>query len=353
MMKIEHTMKYSFDELYYALPSSYDKEEMYFVRDAYFLAKEAHDKQTRENGVPYMMHPRAMALILMKEMLQRDPNIIAAALLHDVVEKTNLTLEDIREKFGDDVAFLIDASKELAKEETDFQRILESVEGDVRVLVLELSERLHDLRVPEELPQQELLKIASETLAFYAPLTDHLALSKVKIELENKAFQLLNPSEFASIEKAIEEDRARTRKATKSLMYHALQSVSKVFGGAIGWDIRYRQPYSIWREMQEKGCHFDQVPIKHYIRAVFNMEDVEDETFRTDLNEVEVVKLIRTTLAEAYHEQEGSLIDYIAHPKPNGYMGYHIRFQNPFGGIEEFHICSENMRYFSGILFRG
>lgn len=344
-MKRTTIVEQTFEELFRSLPTSFSDEEKNLVRDAYLLAKDAHSKQSRESGLPYIMHPLAVALIVVTEMRQRGAAVVAAALLHDVVEDTGYTLEDIRTRFGDDVAFLVGAVTKPNKEQVDtFQHILASVRGDVRVLVLKLSDRLHNMRTLDGLRPQKQWKIASETQFFFAPLAGRLGLYKVKSELENLAFRFLNPSEYAYIEKALEEDRVRTKDATETFMYDALHRVSQVFGGAVGWDIRYRKPYSVYREMRELGCDFYHIPFKHYIRAVFNMDDVEKETHLDFLKEEDVVMKIYVILAESYREQTGSLINYISQPKSNGYRSLHVKFLNPKGGIEEFHISSEDMR---------
>lgn len=344
-MKQINLVEKTFEELYRSLPISFSDDERNLVKEAYLLAKEAHSEQTRESGVPYIMHPLAVALIVVNEMLQRGAAVVAAALLHDVVEDTDYTLNDIRSRFGEDVAFLVGAVTKPNKEQVDnFQHILASVKGDVRVLVLKLSDRLHNMRTLEGLRPQKQWKIASETQFFFAPLAGRLGLYKVKSELENLAFRFLNPSDYAYIEKALEEDCLRTTGATESFKLAALKKVGEVFGGAVGWDIRYRKPYSVYREMQELGCDFYHVPFKHYIRASFNMEDVEDETHLDFLTEEDVVMKIYATLAETFREQTGSLVNYISQPKSNGYRSLHVKFLNPFGGIEEFHISSENMR---------
>ena len=127
-------------------------------------------------------------------------------------------------------------------------------------------------------------------------------------------------------------------------MYDALHTVGSELGDSIGWDIRYRKPYSIWREMQELGCDFFHVPFKHYIRAVYEPSDIYFESDCGPLTEEEAALKIYSILAGKYHEQSGSFTNFMAQPKANGYKSLHVRFLNPYGGIEEFHISSENMR---------
>ena len=231
-----------------AMPNCFTQKQLDLIESAYSLAKEAHGKQFRNSGLPYILHPLAVSLIVVKEMRQRDAAVICAALLHDVVEDTEYTIEDIRERFGDDVAFLVGAVTKPNKKQVDnFQHILGSVKGDIRVLVLKLSDRLHNMRTLEGLRPQKQWKIASETQFFFAPLAGRLGLYKIKSELENLAFRFLNPGEYEDIARRLEEDKARTKEATESFMAAACETVKKEIGDAVRWDIRYRKPYSVWR----------------------------------------------------------------------------------------------------------
>ena len=327
-----------------AMPNCFTLKQLDLIESAYYLAKEAHGKQFRNSGLPYILHPLAVSLIVVKEMRQRDAAVICAALLHDVVEDTEYTIEDIRERFGDDVAFLVGAVTKPNKKQVDnFQHILGSVKGDIRVLVLKLSDRLHNMRTLEGLRPQKQWKIASETQFFFAPLAGRLGLYKIKSELENLAFRFLNPGEYEDIARRLEEDKARTREATEAFMASASQTVEMEIGDAVRWDIRYRKPYSVWREMQELHCDFFHVPFKHYIRAVFDLTDIDREKFH-QYSEQDVTMKIYATLARKYREQTGSFVNYMAQPKANGYRSVHVRLLNPVGGIEEFHIGSGNMR---------
>ena len=309
-MTYEEMICHAHDELISALPSSFDAAQVALVEDAFTLAREAHANQTRKSGLPYILHPLAVALIVAKDMRQHDAAVIAAALLHDVVEDTDNTIDDIKERFGPDVAFLVGAVTKPNKAQVDnFQHILGSVKGDIRVLILKLSDRLHNMRTLESMRPQKQWKIASETQFFFAPLAGRLGLYKVKSELENLAFRFLNPQEYAFVEKALAEDRERTREAVESFMRDASAAVSEVLGDSVCWDIRYRKPFSVWREMQELGCDFYHVPFKHYIRAAFNPADVGKDTGH-EMSEQDAVMKIYSTLASSYREQTGTFVNY-------------------------------------------
>ena len=344
----EEMVQQAHDVLFAALPQEMTDQDKALIEDAFQLAKEAHAPQSRDSGLPYILHPLAVALVVVKEMRQKGAAIVAAALLHDVVEDTPHTIEEIRERFGDDVAFLVAAVTKPNKNQVDnFQHILGSVNGDVRVLLLKLSDRLHNMRTLYGLRPQKQWKIASETQFFFAPLAGRLGLYKVKSELENLAFQFLNPQEYARIEGLLEEDRKRTESAVNSFKDECLRTVDAKMDGGIGWDVRYRKPYSVWREMQERRCDFFQVPFKHYIRVHFDRSKIDDElndsrTWR--LTDEDIIFRVYSILTESFPEQTGSLVNFLNQSKSNGYKGVHFRLLNPWGGIEELHVASDDMR---------
>ena len=347
-MTNEEMILKAYNELLQALPDTFNDEDRDLIQRAFLLAKEAHKTQTRDSGLPYILHPLSVALIVVTEMRQKNAAIVAAALLHDVVEDTPYTIADIRDMFGEDVAFLVAAvTKPNKKQPDNFQHILGSVKGDIRVLLLKLSDRLHNMRTLSGLRPQKQWKIASETQFFFAPLAGRLGLYKIKSELENLAFQFLNPQEYNRIEAFIEEDRKRTEYAVNRFMDECLHYVGAQMGGPIGWGIRYRKPYSLYREMQELKCDFYHVPFKHYIRVNFNRTEVDDALNYSSawwLTDEDIIFRIYGTLTRKYREQTGSLVNYLAQPKANGYRSVHFRLLNPYGGIEEFHVASDDMR---------
>ena len=277
-MTHEEMIQQAHDKLFAALPEDMTAQDKALIEDAFQLAKEAHAPQTRDSGLPYILHPLAVALVVVEEMRQKGAAIVAAALLHDVVEDTPHPIEEIRDRFGDDVAFLVAAVTKPNKNQVDnFQHILGSVKGDVRVLLLKLSDRLHNMRTLSGLRPQKQWKIASETQFFFAPLAGRLGLFKVKSELENLAFQFLDPLEYKRIEELLEEDCQRTEVAVNTFVDECRHYIGGEMGDSIGWGVRYRKPFSVWREMQERRCDFYHVPFKHYVRVNFNREAVDRE----------------------------------------------------------------------------
>lgn len=347
-MTHEEMIQEAYNKLLQALPESFTEADRELIHRAFNIAKGAHAKQTRDSGIPYILHPLAVALIVVTEMRQQNAAIVAAALLHDVVEDTPYTIDNIRDLFGEEVAFLVGAVTKPNKNQQDnYQHILGSVKGDVRVLLLKLSDRLHNMRTLSGLRPQKQWKIASETQFFFAPLAGRLGLYKVKSELENLAFQFLNPQEYSRIETLLEEDKKRTEYAVNKFRDECLHYVDAQMGGPIGWDIRYRKPYSVWREMQELQCDFYHVPFKHYIRVHFDRVEVDDALNYSSvwwLTDEDIIFRIYNTLTQKYREQTGSFVNYLAQPKANGYRSVHFRLLNPYGGIEEFHVASDDMR---------
>ena len=180
-----------------------EPEDMQRIKDAFELAREAHKTQFRKSGEPYILHPIAVARIVAEE-LELGANPIIAAFLHDVVEDTDYTLEDIRKRFGDDVAFLVGVVTkkkkdryERSKQVDNYQQILESVQFDVRALLIKLADRLHNMRTLDSMRPDKQMKIAGETDYFYAPLANRLGLYHVKSELENLSFRYRCPQEYA------------------------------------------------------------------------------------------------------------------------------------------------------------
>ena len=192
----------SIASLFANLEQRISAEDMQRVRDAYALAAEAHKEQRRKTGEPYIIHPIAVARIVAEE-LELGANPVIAAFLHDVVEDTDYTIEEIRERFGDDVAFLVGVvtkrkkdKYEKSKQVDNYHQILASVQYDVRAILVKLADRLHNMRTLASMRPDKQMKIAGETDYFYAPLANRLGLYHVKTELENLSFHYRCPREY-------------------------------------------------------------------------------------------------------------------------------------------------------------
>ena len=321
-------------------------EDLQRIKDAYALAAQAHEGQKRNTGQPYIIHPIAVAAITAEE-LELDANTVISAFLHDVVEDTPYTVEDIRERFGDDVAFIVDAVTKRKKEKykntkqvDNYKQILDSVHYDIRALLVKLSDRLHNMRTLDGMRPDKQMKIAGETDFFYAPLAGRLGLYRVKSELENLSFQFRCPREYEQIEERLEEDKQRTAEAVR-IFSERIQSILDEKGLKARLDIRYRKPYSIWRDMKEGNCDFTHVPFKHYVRVIY--QPMEGWLNSGDSVEKDTALYIYSVLAKHFKERPGSLYNYIDNPKDNGYQSFHVKFLNQAGAWEELHIGSERM----------
>ncbi len=320
-------------------------EDLQRIKDAYALAAEAHKGQRRNTGEPYIVHPIAVANIAAEE-LELDANTVIAAFLHDVAEDTSYTVEDIRERFGDDVAFLVDVvtkrkkhNYEYTKQVDNYRQILESVHYDIRALLVKLSDRLHNMRTLDSMRPDKQMKIAGETDFFYAPLAGRLGLYHVKTELENLSFHFRCPREYDVIFRQLEEDKIRTQSAVDDFTAE-INEIFKTVGIPARTQVRYRKPYSIWRTMREEGCDFAHVDFKHFVRIIYNPID---EWLRSQSPEKDTSLFIYSCLSGRFKERPGSVVNYIDNPKDNGYQSFHVQLLNRAGAWEEMHIASERM----------
>lgn len=328
-----------------AMASRCSEEDLARIKDAFEFAAQAHKDQKRKSGEPYIIHPVAVARIVAEE-LELDVNPVIAAFLHDVVEDTPTTVEDIRERFGDDVAFLVDAVTKRKKEKyvntkqvDNYKQILDSVHYDIRALLVKLADRLHNMRTLDSMRPDKQMKIAGETDFFYAPLAGRLGLYHVKSDLENLSFRFRCPREYEIIDQQLSEDHDRTENNVKAFTSRIDELLAER-GIKARTQVRYRRPYSIWRDMRENCCDFTHVEFKHYVRVIYNPmpgwtghESVEKDT----------ALYIYSILSSCYKERPGSVVNYIDNPKDNGYQSFHVKLLNQAGVWEELHIASERM----------
>ena len=328
------------DELFQDMSERETPEDIARLRAAFEFAREAHRPQKRKSGEPYIIHPVNVARIVAEELeLGADP--VIAAFLHDVVEDTPYTIDDIRERFGDEVAFLVGV---LTKEKKDkyvqskqvdnFRQILASMQYDVRALLIKLADRLHNMRTLSSMKPDKQMKIAGETDYFYAPLANRLGLYHVKTELENLSFKYRCPREFALLERLLEEEFEAQRPHIEAFT-SKIESLLAAGGIQAYTEVRYRKPYSIWMKMHARGCDFAHVDTKYYVRVVYrNLESWSEKD--TSLK-------IYSILTDAFKERPGSVSNYIDAPKENGYQSFQVKLLNEKGKWEELHISSERM----------
>lgn len=317
-----------------------DENQMNLLHDAYGFAAFAHKDQLRKSGEPYISHPVAVARIVAEE-LELGANPVMAAFLHDVVEDCPYTIDDIRERFGDDVAFLVGvvtkqkkAKYDQSKHVDNFRQILSSVQYDVRAILVKLADRLHNMRTLSSMRPDKQMKIASETDYFYAPLANRLGLYNVKTELENLSFRYRCPREYEKIEKQLAELQL-SEKADVDAFIAKAKEILEANGIDARIELRMRSPYSIWRKMQSRGCDFEHVDSKHYLRIIYKADGLQEEK-KHSLH-------IYALLSDCFKERPCSVVNYINAPKENGYQSFHVKFLNTKGQWEEVHISSERM----------
>lgn len=310
------------------------------IKEAFNLARVAHAKQKRKTGEPYILHPIAVADIAAEE-LMLDANPVIASFLHDVVEDTEYTIDDIRERFGDDVAFLVSVVTKKKKDKYDeskqidnYRQMLDSVQYDIRALLIKLADRLHNMRTLSSMRSDKQMKIAGETDYFYAPLANRLGLYQVKTELENLSFRFRCPQEYSEIEGLIrqDEDAQRTR---LSVFVQEIRAVLESAGIKVEVHIDYRKPYSIWRKMQKYGDDFNHLKYRHFTEIIYDTPD--------GISEKDMALRIYSVLTDRFKEKPGGISNYIDSPKENGYQSFHVKLLADFGRWQEVHISSRRM----------
>lgn len=310
------------------------------IRQAFEFAREAHAGQKRKSGAPYIIHPVAVARIVAEE-LQLGPNPVIAAFLHDVVEDTDFTIEDVKTRFGNDVAYLVRVvtkqkkkQYETSKQVDNFKQMLESLHYDIRAILIKLADRLHNMRTLESMRPDKQMKIAGETDYFYAPLANRLGLYGIRRELENLSLRYRCPLEYQELAQALEADKAEDRERLEAFTGQMLRLL-KEKGIEARTEVRYRMPYSIWRKIHSTGRDFKHLEYRHVIRLIYPAEREADEK--------SICLRIYSILTDCFKEQPESIINYIDSPKENGYQSFHIRLLSGQGIWEEIHISSERM----------
>lgn len=315
-------------------------EDRIRIREAFEFAREAHAGQKRKSGAPYIIHPVAVARIVAEE-LQLGPNPVIAAFLHDVVEDTSFTLDDIKARFGPDVAYLVRVvtkqkkmQYETSKQVENFKQMLDSLHYDIRAILIKLADRLHNMRTLDSMRPEKQMKIAGETDYFYAPLANRLGLYGIRRELENLSLRYRCPLEYQELERAIEADKAEDRQRLDAFTGEMLELLRRK-GIQARTEVRYRMPYSIWRKIQSTGRDFKHLDYRHVVRLIYPAEREEDEK--------RICLHIYSILTDRFKEKPGSIVNFIDSPKENGYQSFHIRLLSEHGIWEEIHISSERM----------
>ena len=308
------TIKYNdrFDELRKLMADTYSKEEQDMVVKAYDLASEAHKDQRRYSGEPYIMHPVAVARILFD--LGMDHQSIIAAILHDTVEDTDVTLEDLSAAFGDEIAQLVSGVTKLGKvplatykeqQAENVRKMLIAMSQDIRVIIIKLADRLHNMRTLEYMREQKQKEKSLETLEIYAPIAHRLGISSIKEELEDLSIRYLDPYGYNTIEDLLAHNDEVHPTLIADTVEKVRERIQKFIPEA---EVSGRQKsiYGIYRKMFIRGHSFDQIYDVYAIRIIVN--SVAD-----CYNCLGIVH-------DMYHSLPGRFKDYISNPKSNMYQ---------------------------------
>lgn len=310
------------------------------IKASFEFAREAHATQKRKTGEPYILHPIAVARIAAEE-LMLDVSSVIAAFLHDVVEDTPHTIEEISSLFGDDVAFLVSVMTKEEKETYDesrqvdnFRRMLGSVQYDIRPLLIKLSDRLHNMRTLSSMRPDKQMKIAGETDYFYAPLANRLGLYNVKTELENLSFRFRCPHEYDELVRLIDRDTVAQHERLQVFCNEIRKTLQRA-GIDVDVYVEYRQPYSIYRKMAKFGDDFNHLKYRHFTEIIFKTPQ--------GISEKNMALRIYSVLTDRFKEKPGGISNYIDSPKENGYQSFHVKLLADFGRWQEVHLSSERM----------
>lgn len=329
------------EDLLATLSRRLDSEDVERIHSAYLFAKEAHKEQRRKSGEPYIMHPLAVARIVAEE-LGLGSNPIIAAFLHDVAEDTEYTIEDIKERFGEDVAFLVNVITkrkkkhyEASKQIDNYKQMLDSLQYDIRALLIKLADRLHNMRTLSSMRPDKQMKIAGETDYFYAPLAHRLGLYHIKRELENLSFRYRCPRDYAIMSEYIDKELKEKEEQLANFMGKIEKILEDHDIMLARTEIVCRGPYSIWKKMHAAGCDYNHVNGKYYIRIIY--------PYGHDYSEKDMSLRIYSMLTDRFKEKPGSVANFIDSPKENGYQSFHVQLLTDSGAWEEIHISSERM----------
>ncbi len=319
-------------------------EDIAFVRKAFELANEAHSKMRRKSGEPYIIHPIAVAKIVASE-IGLGRKAIASALLHDVVEDTDYTVADIERMFGPKIASIVEGltkistilDQDASKQIENFRKMLMTMSEDIRVIMIKLADRLHNMRTLDSMPEYKQVKIASETSNVYAPLAERLGLYSIKTELEDLSLKFTNPTAYNEISKKINETQIDRDKYIDDFIV-PLRKIMDDNGIKCTIKGRMKSVYSIWRKMQKQNIPFEDVYDLFAIRIIFDHpDDMTDDKAR------ETCYRIMSLITNVYEYHPGRIRDWVKKPKPNGYEALHVTVMGPLGRWVEIQIRSRKM----------
>ena len=316
-------------------------EDWNFIKRAFFLAKEAHEGVRRRSGEPYLLHPIAVAKIVIDE-IGLGVKSVVAALLHDVVEDTEYTMEDMERIFGPKIASMVDGltkmsgvfNADTSEQAEYFRKVLLTLSDDVRVILIKIADRLHNMRTLGSMPLNKQIKITGETIYLFAPLAYRLGLYSIKSELEDLCMKYRFPQQYAEITQKLQESEASRREFINKFNAPIIASLNR---DNINYEIsgRVKSVYSIWSKMQRKQIPFEEIYDLFAIRIVFKPLPFPSE--KTQCWQ------IYSTITDIYTPKPDRLRDWISMPKANGYEALHSTVMGPDGVWVEVQIRTQRM----------
>ena len=316
-------------------------EDWNFIKRAFFLAKEAHEGVRRRSGEPYLLHPIAVAKIVIEE-IGLGVKSVVAALLHDVVEDTEYSVEDMERIFGPKIASMVDGltkmsgvfNADTSEQAEYFRKVLLTLSDDVRVILIKIADRLHNMRTLGAMPMNKQIKITGETIYLFAPLAYRLGLYSIKSELEDLCMKYRFPQQYAEITQKLQESEASRREFINKFNAPIIEALKR---DHINFEIsgRVKSLYSIWSKMQRKQIPFEEIYDLFAIRIVFKPLPFPSE--KTQCWQ------IYSTITDIYTPKPDRLRDWISMPKANGYEALHSTVMGPDGVWVEVQIRTQRM----------
>lgn len=318
------------------------RQKIELITKAFIFANTAHKGIKRRSGEPYIMHPLAVARIVVRE-IGLGSTSICSALLHDVVEDTDYTVEDIENLFGTKIAQIVDGLtkisggvfNEIASEQAEnFRKLLLTMSDDIRVILIKIADRLHNMRTLGSMPPAKQYKIAGETNYIYAPLAHRLGLFRIKTELENLSFKYEHPETYYQIEKKLAVDEE-----ARNLFFKEFSAPIRRKLGEMGYEFflkeRIKSVYSIWNKMSTRNIPFEEVYDILALRIVFKP--------KPGMSEKDQCWMLYSSLTEIYKPHPERIRDWVSNPKANGYEALHVTVMGPHGRWVEIQIRSDRM----------
>jgi len=323
------------EDLCFAASNYLEAKQVDDIRRAYYFAKEAHEGQTRRSGEPYITHPLAVAHVL--AMMHMDNECIMAGILHDVIEDTDVSRDAIAEEFSEEVALLVDGVTKLAKaafetqqhaQAENLRKMLLAMSQDIRVIIVKLADRLHNMRTLGHLRPDKRRRIAHDTLDIYAPIAQRLGMNLMRCELEDLGFHVLYPTRYRVLAGAVRKARGNRKEIVSQITTSALERMEQE-GLTAEIQGREKNLYSLYQKMVSKQLSFSEV--------------TDVYAFRIVVDDVDACYRMLGVVHNLYKPVQGKFKDYIAIPKANGYQSLHTVLFGPYGVPIEVQIRSRDM----------